>query len=110
MPFIVTENDAWYVRKYPSVTFGFGSYFIGGNSYALALYFKGSYGTQGIVTKAGDELHYPNPTRTNDYQYQKATTPYYLEIGTEFNFVLGKYAKANCGSKVLLFLPDMFHW
>ncbi len=110
LPFTITENDDWYVSKYPSITFGFGSYIIGSNSYALALYVKGSYGMQGIVTKAGDELHYPIPTQTNDYQYQKATTPYYIEIGTEFNFVLGKYARANCGRKVLLFLPDMFHW
>lgn len=100
---VFVENDAYYEESYPSAVVGFGGYFVGNESVALALGLRLEYAFASITSSEGIDAGLP----ATDYVIRTSdigdSTPLSVQLTAEISFGIGGVAKAGCGQRTFVF-------
>ncbi|MFT4758885.1 MAG: hypothetical protein ACI9XO_000222 [Paraglaciecola sp.] len=92
------ENN--YEHNYLSGVFGWGGYLAGSETFSLVLGMRLHYGLTNFVNSDGQKLGLPNFV---NYPDNKKTRPAFIQVMMEFNFGIGRFAKAQCNKRMQFF-------
>lgn len=96
----VSDN---YTDSYLGGAFGFGGYIANAESFSLGIGIRATYGFQDFVSERGMGTGYPNPATGLTYDSYEKSNPAFVQFLVEFNFGLGRFAKAQCSKRMSFF-------
>lgn len=97
------EVTEFYTDSYLGGAFGFGGYIANAESFSLGIGIRASYGFQDFVNERGMGLGYPVPARGITYDTYEKSNAAFVQFLVEFNFGLGRFAKAQCSKRMSFF-------
>lgn len=90
----------FYEQNYLSGVFGWGGYLAGSETFSLVLGMRLHYGLTDFVNSDGQKLNLPTSIAYPEY---KKTRPAFVQLMMEFNFGIGRFAKAQCSKRMQFF-------
>ena len=92
------ENN--YEKNYLSGVFGWGGYLTSAETFSLGIGMRFHYGLTDFISSEGQKNGFPNSIKINDYPDYKKTRPAFVQVLLEFNFGIGRFAKAQCSKRM----------
>ena len=93
----------FYEQNYLSGVFGWGGYLTGAETFSLGIGMRFHYALTDFVNDNGERQGYPNPVKTSNYADYKASHPAFVQLLLEFNFGIGRFAKAQCSKRMTFY-------
>jgi hypothetical protein len=99
--FELANASDFYEQNYLSGVFGWGGYLAGSETFSLVLGMRLHYGLTDFINSDGQNLGLPNVTA--NYADYKKSRPAFVQVMMEFNFGIGRFAKAQCSKRMQFF-------
>lgn len=98
--FDLENAENFYEKNYLSGVFGWGGYLAGSETFSLVLGMRLHYGLTDFVNNEGQQLNLPTGI---SYPERNKTRPAFVQLMMEFNFGIGRFAKAQCSKRMQFF-------
>lgn len=92
--------DNFYEKNYLSGVFGWGGYLTSAETFSLGIGMRLHYGLTDFISSDGQANGFPNPVKVSDYGSYKKSHPAFVQFLVEFNFGIGRFAKAQCSKRM----------
>jgi len=97
----ITEADQFYEKNYLTGVFGWGGYLTNAETFTLGIGMRLHWGLTNFVNDDGQALNFPAPTAVSTSD--AITRPTFVQVLLEFNFGVGRFAKAQCSKRMQFF-------